>query len=52
MQNCLNESDMKFVPVFDNFLFGIPNSVYMIFAPVMRLSANNSSDLFLTGNML
>ena len=52
LQNCLNQSDIKFVPVSEIIFFGSPNSVGTILAALIRSSANKPPAFFMIGNLM
>ena len=49
LQNCLNLSDMKFMPASDT-MFSSPNSVNTNLACLIRASADRPSAFFMMGN--
>ena len=52
LQKLLNFSETKLVPVSDINLCSIPYSINMTFVVVVKLSVDNPSILFITGNLL
>ena len=51
-QNCLNISDVKFMPASDTILLGSPNSANTILAAFTRSSAARLSAIFYNRNLL
>ena len=52
LQNCWNFSETKFVPVSDISFRGMPYLANITFVVVIKLSADNPSNLLMMGNLL
>ena len=52
VQNCWNLSEMKLVPASDIIFWGIPYLANIILTVLIRLSADNPSNVLTTGHLL